>query len=225
MGDPTVQLRMESALTTLLREEISVLGCGRTDSGVHANQFFLHFDTSAEPNADELVYRLNGILDLDIAVKRLIAVDSEAHARFDATERTYRYFIHNEKNPFLNDRSTFVPADLDIESMNQAALLLTQFEDFKAFAKVNPDLNHHRCDVRHAQWTGGDGRWMFEISANRFLRNMVRAVVGTLLEVGQGKLDESGFRAVVESRDRSKAGKSVDAKGLFLHRIKYPYIQ
>lgn len=223
-GAATVQAAVEKALSALLRHETRVVGCGRTDAGVHASQFFLHFDTATEPNADELVYRLNGILDPDIAAQQLLAVDDEAHARFGASERTYRYFIHRHKDPFLNDRSTFVHGAIDVSAMNEAAQILRETEDFKAFSKVNPDLNHHRCDVRHAAWIADGDRLVFEISADRFLRNMVRAVVGTLLEVGRGKMDRAQFDDVIASRERGNAGTSVDAKGLFLHRVKYPFI-
>lgn len=223
-GAATVQGKMEEALAVLLGVEIRCVGCGRTDAGVHAHQFYLHFDTDKELNREEMVYRLNGMLDRDIAVADCLEVADDAHARFDATERTYRYFIHQKKNPFLNDRSTFVVGDLDVEKMNEVASMMTEMKDFKAFAKVNTDVKHHLCDLHHAGWTRTEDQLVFEISANRFLRNMVRAVVGTMLEVGLGKISRDEFVAIVENRDRRNAGKSVDARGLFLHQVKYPYI-
>lgn len=167
---------------------------------------------------------MNGILGFEIAVKQMVAVAADAHARFDATRRTYRYFIHFRKNPFLNDRSTFVVGNPDIDLMNKAAEILTRTEDFTSFAKVHSDVNNHRCLVDRAVWTPTEDGLMFEISANRFLRNMVRAVVGTLLDVGLKKIDIEAFRQIIDAQNRSKAGKSVDARGLFLHRIEYPYL-
>ncbi len=225
LGSVTVQERMEYAVSTLLKSETACTGCGRTDTGVHASQFFLHFDAPEKLNAAKLVYRLNGLLENDIAVRRCIEVDSDAHARFDAIERTYRYFIHQQKDPFLNDRSTFVPFPLNVEAMNAAAVELTKMEDFKTFAKIHSDVKHHRCDLSRAVWQMSGHQLEFEITANRFLRNMVRAVVGTLLEVGQGKMSLEEFKTIAVSGDRSRAGKSVDSRGLFLCHIKYPFIQ
>src|SRR5690606_10141929 len=190
----------------------------------HANQFYVHFDAENVLPEDKFLYRLNALLDLDIAVKRVIPVDEQAHARFDAIERTYRYFIHQQKNPFLNDRSTFVVGDPDMDLMNQAAEYLVGTMDYQSFAKVNSDVKHHQCKVFRAFWYQHNDQLVFEISANRFLRNMVRAIVGTLLEVGVGKMNLVSFKSVVESRDRSNAGRSVDARGLFLHEVKYPFI-
>lgn len=225
LGSVTVQERMEYAVSTLLKTETACTGCGRTDTGVHASQFYLHFDSMEKLNVDKLVYRLNGLLEKDIAVRRCIEIQNDAHARFDASERTYRYFIHQQKDPFLNDRSTFVPFPLNVEAMNTAAAELIKMEDFKTFAKIHSDVKHHRCDVSRAVWRESDYQLEFEITANRFLRNMVRAVVGTLLEVGQEKMSLEEFKTIAASGDRSQAGKSVDARGLFLYRIKYPYIQ
>lgn len=224
-GEQTVQHCLEDALSTLLGERIGCVGCGRTDAGVHATQFYVHFDAPKELDPEKMVYRLNGILDFDIAVKRMLPVAPDAHARFDATERTYRYFIHHQKNPFLNDRSTFVVGNPDIELMNRAGELLIGNKDFKAFAKVNTDVKHHKCEVTHAAWSRESEQLVFEITANRFLRNMVRAVVGTMLEVGMGRMTIDEFAAVLDSRDRGNAGKSVDARGLFLYQVKYPFVK
>lgn len=224
-NQPTVQAAVKNAISTLLREETTVLGCGRTDTGVHATQYFLHFDSSERVEEERMVFRLNGILDPDVAVKRIIAVSSDAHARFDATERTYQYFIHSEKNPFLRDTSAYISDKLNLDAMNEASRMLLNTENFESFSKVNTEVNNFNCKLSHAKWTPLQDQWMFEITANRFLRNMVRAVVGTLLEVGTGKISLSDFDEVIQSRSRSRAGKSVAAKGLFLTNVKYPYIQ
>jgi len=224
-GQHTVQAAVENAISLLLQKKIEVVGCGRTDTGVHASEYFLHFDSETELDALRFVYKLNGILDFDVAVHQLIPVLNNAHARFDAVSRTYRYFIHQQKNPFLNDTSKFVAGDIDFEQMNLAAELLPGFTDFESFAKTSTDVSSFKCTVFSAQWTQLDQQWMFEISANRFLRNMVRAIVGTLLEVGTGKLSIDQFVKVIEGKDRSAAGKSVDARGLFLSSVKYPYLK
>lgn len=223
-NQPTVQAAIEKAISTILREETGVLGCGRTDAGVHAKQYFLQFDTPKKVDGGKLVYRLNGLLNYDVAVKRIIPVSSDAHARFDATERTYQYFIHSQKNPFLQDRSLYVSEKIDLDAMNKASEMLLKNEDFESFSKVHTDVNNFNCKVSHAKWSQQQDQWMFEITANRFLRNMVRAVVGTLLEVGSGKISLSEFDEVIKSRSRSRAGKSVAARGLFLTNVKYPYI-
>lgn len=224
-NERTVQKSIEDAISLLLRKRVEVTGCGRTDSGVHASTYFLHFDVEGELDTSKFVYKLNGILDFDIAAYELIEVSNTAHARFDAISRTYRYFIHQQKNPFLNDTSKFIAGDINFNLMNEAAVLLTKFTDFQSFAKVSSDVNNYKCTVFSAGWTKFGEQWMFEISANRFLRNMVRAIVGTLLEVGTGKLSLADFEEVVIKKDRSAAGKSVDAKGLFLFKIEYPYIK
>jgi len=220
----TVQKSIEDAISLLLRQKIEVIGCGRTDTGVHASTYFLHFDCEEELDATKFVYKLNGILDFDVAVYDLIPVHYNAHARFDAVSRTYRYFIHQQKNPFLNDTSKFLAGEIDFNLMNEAAAMLPKFADFQSFAKVSPDVNNYKCTVFKAGWTQLENQWMFEISANRFLRNMVRAIVGTLLEVGIGKLSLDDFEQVVIKKERSAAGTSVDAKGLFLFKVEYPYI-
>jgi len=223
-GQRSVQAAIENAISLLLRKKVEVVGCGRTDTGVHASEYFLHFDSETELDALRFVYKLNGILDFDIAVQQLIPLHHNAHARFDAVSRTYRYFIHQQKNPFLNDTSKFIAGDIDFGQMNRAAALLPGFTDFESFAKTGTDVSNFKCIVFSAKWTQLDQQWMFEISANRFLRNMVRAIVGTLLEVGTGKLSIDQFVNVIEGKDRSAAGKSVDARGLYLSSVKYPYL-
>ncbi len=223
-GQPTVQQEVESALSVLLGTQTQCVGCGRTDTGVHASQFFLHFDADHELDVDRFVYRLNGIFGFEIAANRLMAVAPDAHTRFDAVRRTYRYYIHFRKNPFLNDRSTFVAGNVDVDLMNQAAAILPETDNFKSFAKVHSDVNNHLCRVDRAVWTATEHGLMFEICANRFLRNMVRSIVGTTLEVGQKKISMDDFTQIIAAQNRNKAGKSVDARGLFLHQIEYPYI-
>jgi len=225
LGAVSVQQRLEESLETLLRHPVMCMGCGRTDTGVHASQFFLHFDAMNELEPEKLVYRLNGMLENDIAVRRCIPVEKEAHARFDATKRTYRYFIHQEKDPFRGDHSTFIPVPLDVDRMNEAAAKLIEMENFKSFARLHTDVRNFNCMVTTSEWKTDGPLLTFEISSNRFLRNMVRAVVGTLLEVGRERITLKDFMAIAESKDRSKAGKSVPARGLFLCEVKYPYIQ
>lgn len=201
------------------------MGCGRTDTGVHANQFFLHFDTQQELDAHQFVYRLNGVLHEDVAVKRCIPVSQEAHARYDATNRTYRYFVHNSKNPFLRETSLFMLRTPDFDAMNEAAKLMTGSHDFTSFARLHSDVKNHMCEVRSARWEQcGESQWYFEISANRFLRNMVRAVVGTLLKTGRGKEPLGHIETVMQGKNRGLAGASAPAHGLFLHSVQYPYI-
>ena len=221
---PSVQQTLEQALATLLREPVSVTGAGRTDTGVNASYYVAHFD-SPSPLADpcRMVYKLNFILPADIAVMGITPVGAEAHARFDACEREYRYYIEPAKNPFTRALTWqyFVP--LDLERMNLAAALLPGFDDFTSFAKLNSNNKTNICRVHSAAWCRlDDGVLLFSIRADRFLRNMVRAVVGTLLEVGRGKLTVAGFRRVIDQKDRCKAGTSVPGNALFLVDVTYP---
>lgn len=224
-GARTVQEDVENALSVLLRNTVRCVGCGRTDTGVHASQFFLHFDSEEIADKSKLVYQLDGILHHDIVAKNLYEVNDDAHARFDAEKRTYRYYIHPHRDPFIRELSLFLPNFPDIDRMNEAAAMLIGEKDFGAFAKIHSDVKHHVCHVHEAGWQRKDEQWYFEISANRFLRNMVRAVVGTLFMVGEQKLSLSDFERVIESRKRSKAGKSVPAHALFLYSVKYPYLK
>jgi len=218
----SVQEVLEKAMSLLLRETVKITGAGRTDTGVHAAQMFAHFDTTQNIDTEQLSYKLNAFLPQDIAVKNIQAVLDTAHARFDAKARSYRYFIHRHKNPFLNDYSWHLQKDLDMDLMNQAARLLLQYEDFKSFSKTHTDVKTYLCDVKEANWQQTDNQLIFNITADRFLRNMVRAVVGTLVEVGLHKLTSSDFEQIIKARDRSKAGFSAPAKGLFLTKIIYP---
>ena len=218
----TVQETLEDALSKLLREPIALMGAGRTDTGVHAKKMVAHFDRSKISDLTDLTYRLNAFLPEDIAVEKLVTVPNEAHARFDAIERTYEYWIVQHKNPFYTDAAYFYKYPLDVEKMNAAATLLLSYSDFECFSKSNTDVKTYRCHVKKASWAQKNERLVFTITADRFLRNMVRAIVGTLLEVGEGKKDLSDVKTILKSGDRGKAGPSVPAKGLYLIAVNYP---
>ncbi|OYU84720.1 MAG: tRNA pseudouridine(38-40) synthase TruA [Flavobacterium sp. BFFFF2] len=220
---PSVQQTLEEAIQTVFRQSVSLTAAGRTDTGVHAQFMTAHFDW-AEP-IDPLVWvsRLNAYLPSDISLFDICPVQAEAHARFDALSRTYHYFIHTHKNPFLNDRSWYCSHPLQLAPMQQAADLLLTHDDFQCFSKVNTDVTHFKCNVMAATWQQNDEQLVFEITANRFLRNMVRAIVGTLYEVGRGKLTPEQFQDILVSKNRSEAGFSAPAQGLFLTQIEYPY--
>ena len=224
----TVQQLLDRALSTLLRQPTATVGCGRTDAGVHATQLFAHFDYGAPMlpmKENEFLHRLNALLPHDIAANRLIPVNPEAHARFDAVKRSYEYHTHLHKNPFLHGRSWLLRDTPDIQAMNEAASILYQYEDFSCFSKSNTQVYTNNCHIMHAEWRQVDGdRLVFYISANRFLRNMVRAIVGTLMEIGQQKHAPEYIHTVVKSRDRSVAGTSAPACGLYLTGVEYPYI-
>ncbi len=213
---------LEKGLSTLLRDKIEVVGAGRTDAGVHAREMFAHFNVDQIPDRVELVRRLNAFLPEDIAVKEIIPVNEEAHARFDASARTYEYWIVQEKNPFYTDTAHFVKQTLDVQAMNKAASFLLTHSDFECFSKSNTDVKTFNCDIKHAAWEKGKDKLVFTISADRFLRNMVRAIVGTLLDVGAGKMSPDEINAIIASKNRGKAGVSVPAKGLYLTKIVYP---
>lgn len=219
----SVQETLQQALSTILREEISVVGAGRTDAGVHASRMVAHFDFEAPFDPLRLTDKLNRLLPRDIAVHWIRPVRPEAHARFDATARTYHYFVHFGKNPFLRHYSCRLYQALDFEKMNQAARILFEYVDFTSFSKTHTDTKTNNCKIMKAEWKPmADGSWCFEIQADRFLRNMVRAVVGTLVEVGRGKMDEQGFRQVIEGKDRCRAGESMPGNALFLVDVSYP---
>lgn len=219
----SVQEELEKALSIMLRTPISITGAGRTDAGVHAKQMFAHFDFEGDMNS-HLVYKLNSFLPEAIAVKALHPVADSAHARFDAVKRTYEYWVVKQKNPFLTKFAYKVPVALDVEQMNRAAAILFEYEDFKCFSKSNTDVKTYICRLMKAEWQETDQMLVFTISADRFLRNMVRAVVGTLIEVGSGKLRPEQIRDIVESGNRGRAGFSVPAHGLYLTQVVYPYI-
>lgn len=224
----TVQELLERALSTLLRQHIDTVGCGRTDTGVHARQLFAHFDWNGADliiESTDLVYKLNALLPHDIAVKRLFAVEPAAHARFDAVSRSYEYLTHMEKNPFLYGRSWLLRDRPDVAAMNEAAAILLQYEDFSCFSKSNTQVYTNICHITRATWEWTtDTQLIFRISANRFLRNMVRAIVGTLIEIGKGEHDPEYMHTVIRSKDRAVAGVSVPACGLYLTKVEYPYV-
>ncbi|HCJ47664.1 MAG TPA: tRNA pseudouridine(38-40) synthase TruA [Prevotella sp.] len=218
----SVQEKVQQCLSTLLSQPIAVTGAGRTDAGVHARTMVCHFDIDKELDTDQLCYRLNRILPRDISCGRAERVSEDMHARFSAKRRTYRYFIHTQRDPFLRHYSVETHWKLDFEMMNEAALWLTTQDDFKAFCKAGADNKTTLCQVTTAQWVStSPTTWYFEIAANRFLRNMVRAVVGTLFEVGRHRMTLEQFREVVATGTRSDAGESMPAHGLFLWDIEY----
>lgn len=223
-GDPSVQQAMELALRVVLREpDIVVTGCGRTDAGVHALQFFLHFDARTAMD-ERLLHSLNSVLPESIAAKRFWSVADNAHARFDAVERGYLYRVHHRKDPFLENRSYHFRPALDVDAMNGACAHLIGKKDFTSFCKAGSDNKTMLCDVRAARWDQeGDGL-QFRISADRFLRNMVRAIVGTCLRIGSGVQAPDHMKDVILALDRSAAGKGAPACGLYLQRVIYPYI-
>jgi len=218
----SVQETLEKSLFTILQQETPVVGAGRTDTGVHASQYFAHFDSLEIKDSKSFLYKLNSVLPADISVKDIFEVQADAHARFDAVSRSYKYYIIQHKDPFLAERAHFVKNDLDFERMNRAAAKLKNYTDFKCFSKSKTDVKTYNCSVMNAEWKKEQEMWVFHITADRFLRNMVRAIVGTLLEIGLHKLEEEDLHRIVESRDRQQAGTSVPAKGLFLTGIEYP---
>ncbi len=219
----TVQAELEKALGRLLRRQVWVVGSGRTDAGVHAEQQMVHLDVEEPLDTETIQFKLNCMMPPDIAVKSIRAVQPDVHARFSALWRSYEYRIYKQKNPFL-PKLCYVRmrAPLDVAAMNEAAALMLEWEDFECFSKVHTEVKHFRCNVKRAEWVEEDDRLIFFIRANRFLRNMVRAVVGTLIEVGEGRRSLEGFKEVLESRDRNQAGRSAPAQGLFLAKVEYP---
>jgi len=221
----TVQQTINEALSMVLNEPITVTGCGRTDTGVHAKEFYAHFDcskTTLLPEHDKWLYKFNQVLPSDIAIEQIIAVKQDASSRFDAVSRTYQYSICKHKNPFMVGRTYIVNTDFDIDEMNKAASALFDYTDFSAFSKSNTQTFTNDCKIYKAQWKQENDTLLFTITANRFLRNMVRAIVGTLLEVGKGKLSITEFKKIIESKQRSNAGVSVLACGLYLVKVEYP---
>ena len=218
----TVQQVLEETLTTLAGSEKTLVAAGRTDAGVHAKQIFAHFESRQIENCEDLVFKLNAFLPDDISVNRIFEVSDAAHARFDAMERTYEYWVVQEKNPFYIDTAHYINRPLDVAKMNEAAKIIIGHKDFECFSKSNTDVKTFLCDIKKAKWTVDEDRLIFTITADRFLRNMVRAIVGTLLEVGSGKWSNDDVKKILESGDRSKAGPSVPAKGLYLTEVKYP---
>ena len=226
----SVQETLNKAFSVLLQSEINLMGAGRTDTGVHAKEMYAHFDFEASIDIPNLVHKLNSFLPKDIVIYDIIPFHNEAHTRFDATKRTYEYHIHQFKNPFLDELSWYFHQPLDIDLMNEAAQLLLNHTDFECFSKVNTDVNTFDCTIFEAYWTRAstehseNDQLVFTISANRFLRNMVRSIVGTLVNVGLHKITLDDFTKILESKSREKAGFSVPAHGLYLTKINYDYI-
>ena len=218
----TVQEVVKKALDKILRSNHELVGSGRTDTGVHAFEQVFHTDLTTSLSLEDLQFRLNGFLPIDIAVNSIKQVTDEANARFDATERSYEYHVHFRKTPFQTKESLFIPVRLDFKSMNEAAILLIGSQDFQSFSKVKTEVNNFICQITRAEWVLDGHNAVFYISANRFLRGMVRAIVGTLLDVGQSNLSLANVEEIIKSKDRTKAGKAVSPDGLYLCGIKYP---
>lgn len=218
----SVQEVLEKALSTLLKEKIDIVGAGRTDTGVHAKQMFAHFNTTKAFSLEKLIYKLNSFLPKDIAVQDIFKVNDETHARFDVISREYKYRISLYKNVFSFNNSYYFKQELDVNKMNEAAKVLFEYEDFKCFSKSNTDVKTYNCKIMKAEWTLEDNELFFTIKADRFLRNMVRAIVGTMINIGIGKINVEQLHNIIKSKDRSKAGASVSGYALYLTKIEYP---
>ncbi len=219
----SVQESLMKALSTIMRYDVEVIGAGRTDAGVHAKLMVAHIDLKealAEP--DQLAYKLNSLLANDIAIQKIVPVKEDAHARFDATYRTYEYWLIDHKDPFMHDWAAKIHYELNFKAMNEAAKCMFDYIDFTSFSKLHTDVKTNNCKIMRAEWEQRGDIWVFTIQADRFLRNMVRAIVGTLLQVGRGKMTIEEFKAVIEAKDRGKAGTSAPAEGLYLIDVGYP---
>lgn len=217
----TIQTEVEKAFKVLLKEEIQLTGSSRTDAGVHALQNYFHFDTKSELSS-QLLYNLNAILPGDIAARNLHKVKDEAHCRFDATAREYKYYIYQKKNPFLEDNAYYYPYTMDLELMQKAATIIKEYSDFTSFSKRNTQVKSFTCDVQESHWTIEGECFVYHVKANRFLRGMVRALVATMLKVGRNKTNLDNFRTIIESQDCTLADFSAPPNGLFLVRITFP---
>jgi len=220
-GLPTVQQTLEAGLGTLLRQKVNVVGCGRTDTGVHASDFYAHFDAEGEMDCTQLAFKLNNLIPPDISIFGIFPVAPNAHARFDALARTYQYHISDKKLPFRQGQYCRIYYKPDLEQMNLGAKILMEYDDFTSFAKLHTQVKTNICHLSHAEWRSEGEEWVFTIRSNRFLRNMVRSVTGTLLDVGRGKLSLEGLRSIIESKNRCEAGTSMPACGLFLTKVEY----
>jgi tRNA pseudouridine38-40 synthase len=222
----TVEQLLEEKMSMILKEKIDLVGCGRTDTGVNARNFVAHFDSHSQeliPNKKHWIYKFNTVLPATVAIHDIQAVKEKAHARYDATQRVYYYYLSQKKDPFKDVYSYYVYGELDFELMNEAAAILKEYKDFTSFSKAHTQNKTNVCNITRASWNkSGQGQWRFTISADRFLRGMVRAIVGTLLLVGHNKITLTDFRRIIESRDRRNAGSNVPANALFLVGIKYP---
>lgn len=221
----SVQQVLTNGIATILQEKINLTGAGRTDTGVHARQMFAHFDYEFEIEKELLIHKLNSFLPQDIAVSKIYKVENESHARFDATKRTYEYRIHNKKSAFENESSWYFQHQLNINLMNSACEILKKYTDFECFSKVNTDVNTFNCNIDTAFWHEQQNNLIFTISADRFLRNMVRAIVGTMINIGLEKVSLQDFKSIIDSKDRKKAGFSVPAHGLYLTKVTYDFLE
>jgi len=218
----SVQAEITQKLSLLLKEDLSIVGCGRTDAGVHASEFFAHFEIERElDNLKDLVYKLNSFLAEGIVVYDIYKVDNEMHSRFSAKKRTYKYFISTVKDPFRSHLSYYFNVPLNVDEMKKATAFLFDYDDFTSFSKLHTQTATNICRIMEADWRFEGDMLVFTISADRFLRNMVRAIVGTLVEIGRGKLQAEDIKSIIETKDRSKAGFSVPAQGLFLSGVEY----
>ena len=220
----SVQETMNKAFSVILNSEISLMGAGRTDTGVHAKEMYAHFDLEKPFDISNTIHKLNSFLPKDIVIYDIFAVADDAHTRFDATKRTYEYHINTFKDAFLQEQSWYFHQKLDIDLMNEAAKILLKHTDFQCFSKVNTDVNTFDCTIFEAHWNKENGKLIFTISANRFLRNMVRSIVGTLINIGLRKITLQDFESIIKSKNRDKAGFSVPAHGLYLTKIEYDYL-
>ena len=218
----TVQSVVEKALYTVFQSEVACVGAGRTDAGVHASFFIAHFDVEEDLDEGQFIFKMNQLLPHDVSVRDVYAVNADAHARFDAVSRTYEYYVTQQKDPFRLDRATYIKKLLSVDLMNQAAEVLMDFTNFKCFSKVHTQVHTYNCSIKKAFWEQKEHLLIFKIQADRFLRNMVRAIVGTLIEVGLRKRSIDELRQVIKSENRSEAGKSMPAHALFLTDIAYP---
>ena len=222
----SIQSLITKGLSLLLKSEISIIGCGRTDAGVHAKEFFAHFDMDKEldeKQRKELTNKLNRFLPKDIVIHQIFPVDASLHARFSAVSRTYKYYITQQKNAFTLDFSFHFPHELNIELMNKGAEILMKYTDFTSFSKLQSVTATNNCIIKSAKWEEIDGQLIFTICADRFLRNMVRAIVGTLMDVGQKKISLIDLKNIIHAKNRCSAGNSVPAAGLFLEKVEYPF--
>ncbi len=218
----TIQGSLEHSLSLILREKIQITGAGRTDTGVHASFYVAHFDTKQNIDTQKITHKLNSFVSKDITIIKIHRVPDNFHARYSALSRTYKYFIHTRPNPFLQEFSHYVYYPLDVDKMKQATRILSNYQDFKAFSKAHSGTKHYLVELHKAQWTQENDKLIFTISANRFLRNMVRAIVGTMLEIGRGKLSIDQMEKLIQARSRHLSTFTAPANGLFLIDIKYP---
>ena len=223
-GDTTVQQVLEDAFSIILREPVEIIGCGRTDSGVHARRYTAHLDVTSELYTPKILYHINSILPLDIAIQSIIETDLTFHSRFDAIERHYQYYIHFDKNPFIKDQSFYFNrnADLDMFAMQEAALLIKDYSDFFPLCKTGSDAGHYRCNVSESHWIFEDNKATYSIKSNRFLRGMVRLIVGACLNIGLGKLSIKDLKECMDIQIPLPVQWSVPPEGLFLENVVYP---